>query len=206
MRDLAGPFMQIKRHRAALAVLVASFGGLFLAGIALTLFVPELRPGSLAVLRPEDEAGGLGSFVTSAYSSGNVVYAMSVTLGVNLLWASLIQTTLPTFIIPYFGIFATGLRFFFWGVLFTPVGTADSSIFIHYVTLCLEGAGYTLAALAAWIYSQMFLKPQSYGFNSKQEGFKAGSFATLKIYLLITAVLVVAAAYEAVSVIYFIAD
>ncbi|WP_156462155.1 hypothetical protein [Rhizobium sp. Leaf311] len=199
-------FEILKYHRETAFVLAASFVALFIAGIASTLVIPELRPGGLGALRNGGESGSLGWLISSAYSEGNIPYAMAVTFLVNLMWAGFLQTTLPTFVVPYLGVVVTGLRFLLWGILFTLVGANDQSIFIHYITLFLEGFAYALAALAAWIHSRMFLRPGLYGLRSRIQGYKAGLVATAKIYIIIIPALIMAAAYEAISVIGFIAQ
>lgn len=192
-------------HRRALLALTAISLGAFLLGILATALVPELRPGSLGALQGETGTPGVGTVITDAYRSGNVLIAAVVTLVVNLVLASLLQTTLPSLIVPFLGVGITVLRALSWGVLFTPVGAEDLRFLIHWVTLAIEGSAYLVVGFAAWVHGRYVLAPQHFGFPTRRAGYVAGLAVTAKLYLLVLALLVVGAVYEAVTVIYFIA-
>lgn len=186
-------------------MLAAASLGAFLIGILATVFVPELRPGGLGALQGEPGAPGVGSLIADAYRSGNIAIAAAVTLAVNLLLASLLQTTLPSLIVPFLGVLLTLLRSLSWGVLFTPVGAEDPLFLIHWVTLAIEGTAYLVVGLAAWVHGRYFLQPQRFGFVSRRAGYVAGLAATLRLYVIVVVLLVVGAIYEAITVILFIA-
>lgn len=192
----------IQEHRRAFIVLNVAYLAAFGAGILATVLVPELRPGDLGALQGDPSAPGLGSVIADAYRSGNVAIAALVTLGVNLITASLLQTTLPSLIVPFLGVAITLLRGLSWGVLFTPVGKEDATFLVHWVTLFIEGAAYALVGFAAWVQGRMFLRPQRYGLPNRRAGYVGGLRATLKLYVPILALLVIGAIYEAISVIF----
>jgi hypothetical protein len=64
--------------------------------------------------------------------------------------------------------------------------------------LLLEGEGYVLAMLAAYLQGMAFLFPQRVGVPTRRQGFVAGLRMTARLYLLVVLVLGAAAAYEAV--------
>lgn len=206
MKNLAGDIIAILReHRRAFVVLSLAYVGLFGVGILATAVFPELRPGGLGALQGDPGAGGLGAVIGDAYRSGNVALAAVVTLGVNLLSASLLQTTLPSLVIPFVGVAITMLRGLSWGVLFTPVGADDATFLIHWVTLAIEGTAYVVVGFASWVHARTFLQPGRYGFENRRAGYVGGLVATLKLYALVTVLLVIGAVYEAVTVIHLIA-
>jgi len=205
MKLLADPAALIRDHRRSLTVIAAGYLALFLAGILVTVIVPQLRPEGLGGLASGQGATGLGQVITDSYRSGNIALAAVVTLAVNLISASLVQTTVPTLIVPFLGVVITLIRGLSWGVLFSPVGAEDGTFLIHYVTLLIEGAAYVLVGFSAWVQGRMFLQPARYGFASRRAGYLGGLVATLRIYVWVIALLVVGAIYEAFTVILFIA-
>ena len=195
----------IREHRRALLTIGLLYVALFGVGVLATALIPELRPGGLDGLGGDAPATGLSALITDSYRSGNIALAALVTLGVNLISASLLQTTLPTLIVPFLGVAITLVRGLSWGVLFSPVGADDPGLALHYVTLILEGAAYVLVGFAAWVHGRRFVQFRRYGFASRREGYVAGLRATLSIYVGVFVLLVVGAIYEAVTVIAFIA-
>ncbi len=195
----------IREHRRALLTIGLLYVVLFGVGVLTTAIVPELRPGGLGGLSGGAEATGLSAVITDAYRSGNIALAALVTLAVNLLSASLLQTTLPTLIVPFLGVAITLGRGLSWGVLFSPVGADDPGLALHYVTLVIEGAAYVLVGFAAWVHGRRFLQPRRFGLATRREGYVAGLRSTVALYLWVLALLVIGAIYEAVTVILFIA-
>lgn len=202
MRDVAAV---IRKDRRAFLVLNLAYVALFGLGILATVLIPDLRPGGLGALQGDPGTGGLGAMIGDAYRSGNVALAALVTFGVNLLSASLLQTTAPSLLIPFLGVALTLARGLSWGVLFTPAGAEDPSFLIHWVTLAIEGAAYVVVGFAAWVHGRMFLQPRRYGFETRRGGYVGGLVATLKLYVLVIVLLIVGALYEAITVIYLIA-
>ncbi|GMA28865.1 hypothetical protein [Arenivirga flava] len=115
MSVLRSAFAIIQERRKAFIVLNLAYVAMFGIGILATVIVPELRLGSLGALQGDASASGLGTVIADAYRSGNVAIAALVTLGVNLVTASLLQTTLPSLVIPFLGVVVTMLRGLSWG-------------------------------------------------------------------------------------------
>lgn len=205
MNLLTAPASLIRDHRRSFIALAATYISLFAVGVLVTVVVSELRPGGLGSLGGGATTTGLGQIITDAYRSENVALAALVTLAVNLFSASLLQTTIPTLIVPFIGVVITMVRGLSWGVLFSPVGADDSAFLIHYVTLLIEGAAYVLVGFASWVQARMFLQPSRYGFSSRRAGYVGGLVATLQVYVWVVGLLIVGAIYEAVTVIYLIA-
>ncbi|KQZ22471.1 hypothetical protein ASD43_14240 [Microbacterium sp. Root553] len=206
MRRLARDIVAIiQEHRRAFLVLNLAYVGMFGIGILATALVPELRPGGLGALQAEPGTGGLGTVIGDAYRSGSIAIAAVVTFAVNLVSASLLQTTVPSLVIPFLGVAATLARGLSWGVLFTPFGAEDPTFLVHWVTLAIEGAAYVVVGFAAWVHGRRFLQPQRHGFETRRAGYVGGLVATLKLYVLVIVLLILGALYEAVTVIHLIA-
>lgn len=199
LRDL------VTTHRRALLALALGYLGAAALGVLATVLVPALRPGGLGALGAGGEAAGVGALVADAYRSGDVLLAAAVTLGVNLLVASALQTTLPTLVVPFLGVVLTLVRGLTWGVLFTPVGAEGTGLAVHAVTLLIEGAAYVVVGLAAWVHGRYVLAPQRYGFAGRRAAWAGGLRATARLYVVVLGLLVVGAVYEAVTVIHVIA-
>lgn len=195
----------IGQHRRAFVVLNIAYLGMFLVGVLATAVIPELRPGGLGAIQGGPEAGGLGAVIADAYRSGNIAIAAVVTLVVNLVFASLVQTTVPTLVIPFLGVALTLVRGLSWGVLFTPIGAPDALFLVHWVTLLIEGAAYVVVGFAAWVQGRYFLQPRRFGFDSRRAGYVGGLLATAKLYVPVAVLLVIGAIYEAITVILVIA-
>jgi len=178
---------------------------LFGLGVLATALVPELRPGGLGALQGGPEAEGVGGLITDAYRSGDVALAALVTFGVNLLSATLLQTTLPSLVIPFAGVAVTLVRGLSWGVLFTPFGQPDATFLVHWVTLAIEGAAYVVAGFAAWVHGRLWLQPTRFGHATRRAGYVAGLRATLLLSVAVVVLLAIGAIYEAITVIAIIA-
>jgi hypothetical protein len=72
----------------------------------------------------------------------------------------------------------------------------------HSLVLLLEGQGYILAMLAAFVASKAFVRPEAYGMQGHLRGYVEGLRRGAWIYLLVVLVLAAAAVYEAFEVIY----
>ena len=139
--------------------------------------------------------------VAAAYDSGNVVLAAAVTFGVNLVLGSFLELTLPSLVIPLFGVALGLFRALLWGLLLAPQGSLTYAMIPHSVTLLLEGQGYVIAMLGAFTITKGFFRPAAYGASGRLAGYAAGVGRCARLYLLVIAVLAVAAIYEAIEVI-----
>jgi hypothetical protein len=123
-------------------------------------------------------------------------------VGINLAVASFITITLPSLVIPFSGLLMLVVRALLWGVLFTPqtlsgIGAADLVAGLLIAVLAfLEGQGYVLAALGAYLHGRAFLWPDSLGAESHRAGYWRGLKLQARIYVLVALVLLIAAIYE----------
>jgi hypothetical protein len=69
------------------------------------------------------------------------------------------------------------------------------------ILLILEGQGYVLAMLAAYLQGKAFIFPQSVGVTTRWQGYWVGVKRSARLYLLVVLVLAVSAVYEATFVI-----
>lgn len=198
-------FAVARFDRHALVILSAATLAAFGLGIFATALVPELRPGGLGALDASSSGSGIGWLIADSYRSGNVVYAAAITFAYNLIFASILQTTLPSLIAPMLGVVITIVRSVSWGILFTPIGANDPSFLVHWVTLLIEGAAYVLVGFAAYVQGRMFLTPNRYSLATRKQGYLAGIRASLRVYSWVALLLLIGAIYEAVTVIFIIA-
>ncbi|HUW58856.1 MAG TPA: hypothetical protein VMZ92_19625 [Planctomycetota bacterium] len=107
--------------------------------------------------------------------------------------------------IPFSGLLVGGWRAALWGLILSPASPDMRLPMIpHLLTLILEGQAYVLTMLAAYVQGNAFLRPRSVGTESHWRGYWLGLKDSARLYLLIILVLAVAAAYEAVEVIYLV--
>ena len=193
----------IQQHKRAFLMLNIAFFGLLVVVMVATVMYPGLNESSRVRNDPQLDIFPMKQAV-DAYANGNVLAAASLTFLINLVVGSLLCITVPSFVIPFFGVLFTTYRFLEWGFLFAPLGRDSVAFIPHYVTLLVEGEAYVLAALATWVHARMFLQPQRYGLPSRWAGYKEGLLTTVRLYPLIALVLLVVAIYEAIEVIYLL--
>ena len=147
------------------------------------------------------------SSVESAYSGGQVLLAIALTSLVNLMVGSFASITLPSLVIPFSGLLIGGCRAILWGLLFSPTmleigGTRIIAGFLVLILILLEGQGYILTMLAAYIQGRALLLPKCVGAASHRQGYWLGVKDSIRIYLLVVLVLALAAVYEGLIVIF----
>ncbi len=145
---------------------------------------------------------GMLSPVVEAYTTGQILSAVGLTFVINLVLGSFISITLPSLIIPFSGYIIGGIRALLWGVIFSPsitgIGIKEITMGVLIaILLFLEGQGYVLAMMAAYLQGRAFLWPQRIGAADRVQGYLRGLIDTGKVYLLVVLALVVAAVYEA---------
>ncbi len=179
---------------------------LYFGSIALALiYTPFNRELQKTLLDAAGTAFTEGNFsiIGDAYSGGQILPAIGLTLVTNLLLGSLVSITLPSLIVPFSGLLVGLFRALMWGILFSPslsgVGFGDIVAgFLIVILLLLEGQAYVLTMLAAYIQGKAFLFPDSVGAPNRKSGYWTGVKQSLRLYPLVTLVLVAAAVYEAV--------
>ncbi|KJQ52494.1 hypothetical protein [Microbacterium sp. SA39] len=197
-------FAIIKEHRRTFIIFNAVFYGLFVVAMIITAVLPHLQGDAIDGVQGELDQPGLGSAVSAGYESGNVLWAAGITLVVNFFIGALLTTTIPSLVVPFFGIAFTIYRVIQWGILFAPVDGNWGVFLPHLITLIIEGQAYLIAAFAVWIHGRKVLQPRHFDLTSRVVGYKAGFKDTLTLYPLVIILLMIAAIYEAIEVIFII--
>ena len=194
----------VREHRRAYLILNLLYYGLIVAAMAYAAFNPDLQRTLWTEVGKGFSTGPLEELV-GAYSGGQVLLAAILTFAVNLLGGSFVYITLPSLIIPFSGLLVGVYRALLWGLLFSPTAELGAGLIFHLPTIILEGQAYVLAMLAAYVQGIVFLRPKkSVGVRTHRQGYWEGVKLSVRVYLLVVVVLLVAAVYEAVSVIFII--
>ena len=191
----------VKEHRRAYLLLNLAYYGLMAGAMVYAAFHPDLQITLWTEVGKGFGTGPLEELV-GAYSGGQVLLAAVLTFAVNLVLGSLLYITLPSLVIPFSGLLVGVYRALLWGLLFAPSAVVGAGLLIHLPTIILEGQAYVLAMVAAYVQGMAFLRPKSVGAKSYWQGYREGIKRTARIYVLVAIVLLVAAIYEAVSVIF----
>ncbi len=191
--------------RRAYVTLNLVYYGLVACGMIFTALDRSIQRQLLAAVGNALTQGPLAG-VASAYGTGQILLAIAWTFVINLAVASFVSITLPSLIVPFSGMLVGLVRAVTWGLLFAPptlaVGGHEAAMgLLIGILLVLEGQGYVLAMLAAWVQGQAFLSPQSVGAADRGQGYLIGIKRALHVYVLVALVLAVAAIYEAMIVI-----
>jgi hypothetical protein len=140
--------------------------------------------------------------VAEAYGTEQVVVAVALTVGINLAGGSFASITLPSLIIPFSGLLVAGIRAVTWGLLFSPqsvsgVTSGEAVIGVLFIGLViLEGQGYILAEMGAYLQGRALLWPQRVGAIGHRQGYWHGLKDEARSYVLVALALLVAAVYE----------
>jgi hypothetical protein len=146
-------------------------------------------------------SGPLAS-VIDAYSTGQALLAVALIFAINLVGATFLAITVPSLIIPFAGLLLFAVRALLWGILFAPqppgaIGMPEVLTALGVVGLIvLEGEGYILGALGAFIQGRALLKPSSVGAGRPGQGYRYALREQARLYVWIVLVLLVAAVYE----------
>jgi hypothetical protein len=202
MKALQSALGVLGESRRAYVTLNLVYYGLVACGMIFTALDRSVQRELLAAVGNALTQGPLAG-VGSVYTTGQIVPAIALTFVINLVVASFISITLPSLIVPFSGMLVGLVRAVAWGVLFSPptlaVGGREAAMgLLIAILLVLEGQGYVLAMLAAWVQGRAFLSPQSVGAADRGQGYVLGIKRALRLYLLVALVLAVAAVYEAV--------
>lgn len=188
--------------RAYLTINIVYYGLVALGMIYVAFINPDLQRTLLGSIGQAFTSGPLAG-VGSAYTGGQVLRAMFLTLVVNLFLGTFAEITLPSLVIPFSGLLMGIIRASLWGLILSPAESSLAGPMIpHSLTLILEGQGYILALLAVYVQGKAFLRPQAYNVQGHLRGYVEGLRRTGWIYLLVVLFLLVAAIYEALEVIY----
>lgn len=189
----------IRRHRAEFVAVNAAFFGLFTATMTVTLLNPEIQPAVLnaisGIVRTD--------LAAHVYLSGNVVYAASATLAVNLGIAVLL-ITIPSLFIPFFGVVFAMVFAATYGVTLAPVGPYAAAVIPHFVTVLIEFQAYIVAAFGAYLAGRTIFLPVAGEKRSVGKRYTAAAAHVLALYALVIPLLLSGAVYEAFEIIYLV--
>ena len=201
MKVLLSPLDTIRESKGPYVLLNVAYYGLVICGMLAAAADPSLNETLMAGVGDSLSEGPLAP-VWDAYSAGRVVQAAALTVGVNLLVGSFATITLPSLVVPFSGLLMGVVRALLWGVLFSPrtvsgIGLAEGVAGLSIAILVfLEGQGYVLAALGAYLHGVAFLFPRRAGADGHLRGYWQGLKTQARIYVLVLLVLLVAAVYE----------
>ncbi|WP_052726619.1 hypothetical protein [Devosia epidermidihirudinis] len=193
----------VQHHRTAFIVLNVAFYAILAFGMAITMAFPQLKDYANAFYDLHHFELPIMTVGLAAYSTGNVAVAAAVTFFVNISVA-LVLTIIPSLIVPFIGIAAVFYRVILWGGMFSPFGF-EAIIFVpHMPTVLLEGFAYVLAAFAAYVHGVRVIHPARYGYATRWDAYKGGLKPMGTLLGVVVLILIVAAIYEALEVIYWV--
>ena len=201
MKLLLSAVEEIRASKWDYVLLNVAYYGLVICGMVAAAADPSLNETLMAAVGESLSEGPLAP-VWDAYSAQRVVQAAALTVGINLALGSFATITLPSLIIPFSGLLMAVVRALLWGVLFSPrsvtgIGLPEIVAGLSIAVLVfLEGQGYVLAALGAYLHGVAFLFPRRVGEDGHLRGYRKGLRTQARIYVLILLVLLVAAIYE----------
>jgi hypothetical protein len=132
---------------------------------------------------------------------GEVVRVLVMTFLINVLGTNYGAITLPSFIIPFAGIFVGLFRAVMIGIIFSPFNADMRQVIIpHIPTLLIEGQACVLAMLGAYIQGRAIFRPKSMGQTSRWKAYVEGIRQTGTLYMFIVAILLISALYGVIEV------
>ena len=192
----------IKNDRKAFNWINIGYFATIIIGMLIIRANPEFQKQLVTLVGDAFSAGPM-QYLTGAYSNGEIIKAIGLTFFVNLVLGSFIALTLPSLIIPFSGFVMGAYRALVWGFLFSPDMTVlDLPKIIMGIgiglLLIFEGEAYVLGLFAAFLQSRAWVKPASVGAENHRQGYLIGVRLTLRMYLLVIGMLLIAAIYEVI--------
>lgn len=199
-RIVSAPLESIQRHRWLFIVLHAAFFGIVVLGMLVIYEFPVVQDGLLLSIGSQLTAEtGLLAIAGRAYDSENIALAAVVTFVLNFGAGSIAMITLPSFVVPGCGAILFLFRALMWGVTLAPARSDLASVMTaHNLTLLLEGEAYVLAGFFAALIPMLLFRKGAATLLSR---LRAAVLVNLQGNLLVAAMLLVAAIYEAAEVI-----
>jgi hypothetical protein len=192
----------LKENRRAYLIINLAYYGLVVLFMVIAAFTQPLQENLVKAVGV-GFSSGLFSFVGKSYGSGQVISSMGITFAVNFFIGTFLEITLPSLVIPFIGMFMGILRACLWGLLLSPAYPPIRMMMIpHSLTLLLEGQGYIMGLLAVYVQGKALLWPASVGAVDHWHGYIEGLKRTGWLYSLVVLLLLVAAIYEALEVIF----
>jgi len=194
----------VRSNLRAYVVLNVSYYGVVAVAMIVVASHPEVQEALTQAVVASFTQGPL-STVFDAYAGGKVLTAIVLTFAVNFFLGSVLVLFAPSLLIPFAGVAIGLIRATLWGLLLAPTTPELQVAMIpHSLTLVLEGQGYILAMLGAFVLGKAFVSPSSVGVTRWRDGYLRGLRQEGRIYLLVALVLAVAAVYEVLEVIYLV--
>jgi len=208
MKAIQEAFALIRNNRKVFNWINIGYFATILIGMLVIRSSPELQKALVNMIGEAFSTGPM-QYVSGAYSNGEAVAAIGLTFIINLLVGCFITITIPSLIIPFSGFLMGGIRAFLWGIIFSPnLGDLSFSMIILGIgiglLLVFEGEAYVLALFAAFLHGRAWLQPASIGGVTHTQGYLAGVHMSLRLYLLMIGMLLIAAVYEVVLAIWLI--
>jgi hypothetical protein len=197
VRRFIGILRQNARPYAALNL---AYYGLVLAGMMAVSGHPAWSQALRNTVR-----SNFNQTLLQAYADGSVLLAIYLTFYNNFVLASLLAITLPSMLIPFWGLAVGVIRAVLWGLALSPADPAYGvKIIPHALTGLLEGQGYVLAMLAVYLLWRNCFWPRRAGAPSHLQGYRIGLEQTVILYAGVFVLLAVGAMYEAIAAIYLV--
>jgi hypothetical protein len=200
-RAIAWVAVPLVAHRRALLAMNLLYWGVALLAALYGLAHPELQRALVGAAGVAFGATGPLAPVGGAYETGQLVQAIALTLVVNLLVGSLGMLTVPSAIIPFFGLLGGMYRAVLWGLLFAPAGAPPpGTLLLHLPTIAVEGEAYVVAMLGVWLWWWPVVTTP----GARRRAWLAGLRLQARVYAAVALLLAVAAIYEALELIYLV--
>jgi hypothetical protein len=201
MKLLKDAWEIVRENRAAYIVINTVYYGLVIIFMIVAAFNRPLQDMLLKSVGQAFLSGPL-SALGSAYINAEMLKAIGMTFVVNLVLGTFLYITIPSAIIPFLGFLLGVFRASLWGLLFSPLHPQIRPVIVPaIITILLEGQGYILALLAAYVQGRAFLSPKTVRVEGHVRGYVEGLKLTGKIYILVILTLAVAAICEVLEVV-----
>jgi hypothetical protein len=201
MKVLRSSLDVLKRARRPYLILHLVYYGLIASAMLYTISDRSLQEQLAQLVL---DALGVGPLAPAslAFSAGRALLTVGLIFAVNLLGATFLVITVPSLIVPFGGLLVFAVRALLWGILFAPQvsgGVEVREVLMGLgvlLLLVLEGEGYILAALGAFIQGRALFWPESVEASGFLQGCGYGLREQARLYVLIVLLLLVAAVYE----------
>ena len=179
---LVQPVLQlVAQHRRAFILLNLAVYGTLGAAMGVTALF-SLQDVGLERAAGFSELAGPLSMVADAYTNGDALVAALGTFAVNLIFAALLTTTLPSLAVPFFGVAATVYRAAEIGMWLTSTSPhAALALPPHAFSLIIEFQVYVLTAFGTYVLWRTTFWHRQLGLPSRRAGYRAGLVANLRL-------------------------
>jgi hypothetical protein len=197
-----------RKDRKLFLYVNAYYFGLVILGALIALAFPRAQ---LFLINTAGNILGGGVFnpftaIGDVYRSGNVLDAAGVTFIYNLVLGTVIEITIPSMVVPFWGPILGAIRAVEWGIMLIipvpgvlPLGRAVP----HYLTIILEGEAYVVAIFACVRQARVLLRLGSIPADQRIKTYMTAIVDNIKLLPVVALLLAVSALYEAWEVMFF---